>query len=366
MADVSSAMYIEQLTGPRRSIRLIGRGLPYKPLVFKSNQNVEITWYPGNETATSDVIGPTLDPTSVNGIWKDKFLSNGTTKQGKADASTPISLNGRAITTAQEAVGVFDLVRKEGQLLEVSFLNFKRRGFLTSFTFEIDNQHDIAWNAQFSWVSVDAQSDSVQYDSRKSVTDCANEARQNLNELKKIVQEKDFAVQRQFQDLLQQKLNSAESYVDQLDTAAANAASGSNAPIDTVRAAVGALNNISVSCDDLLAHITTAFNNVLYRQSTAQEFLDRINVDTYLRSISAQVQQLKQSANVNAQAYSANIRDSLLATHTATDGEDLRDVSDKYYKTPFMWRTLADYNFLTSSKLSAGQIVFVPTTTQVR
>jgi hypothetical protein len=39
---------------------------------------------------------------------------------------------------------------------------------------------------------------------------------------------------------------------------------------------------------------------------------------------------------------------------------DLRDVSLRFYGTQDNWRTLLQFNHLASSKLSSGQLVFVP------
>ena len=54
------------------------------------------------------------------------------------------------------------------------------------------------------------------------------------------------------------------------------------------------------------------------------------------------------------------IESTLLAIHTAKDGEDLRAVSQYYYNTPFEWRRLMLFNELTSPVLVAHQLVMIP------
>jgi hypothetical protein len=50
----------------------------------------------------------------------------------------------------------------------------------------------------------------------------------------------------------------------------------------------------------------------------------------------------------------------LIATESAKEGHDLRDLSKKYYNTPFEWRRLMVFNDKTTIELEKGEVVFIP------
>jgi hypothetical protein len=60
------AFIIEELSGQRRKVILIGRGLPYRPLELTGVQRVTTTWLPGFAEATATVMGAKDEPTVIN------------------------------------------------------------------------------------------------------------------------------------------------------------------------------------------------------------------------------------------------------------------------------------------------------------
>jgi hypothetical protein len=50
----------------------------------------------------------------------------------------------------------------------------------------------------------------------------------------------------------------------------------------------------------------------------------------------------------------------MINVFVARDGQDLRRVATQFYGSPASWRDLANYNGVSASRLSAGQLVFVP------
>lgn len=129
---------------PKGQIRLAMRSLPSRgTLSYEGRQRVKTTWYPGNTTATQQVLGPVEEPSTISGVWKDKFLGDG---------------------AARLYCDLFDVIRRAGPVVEVvwgaGFLfnavfgkQFTRRGIITRVKFTPDRAQDIAWEIEFTWAS---------------------------------------------------------------------------------------------------------------------------------------------------------------------------------------------------------------------
>ena len=53
--------------------------------------------------------------------------------------------------------------------------------------------------------------------------------------------------------------------------------------------------------------------------------------------------------------------DLLLGRYMARGGQDLRDVAAQFYGDSNEWRRLLSFNLLSSSELSSGQLLLIPT-----
>lgn len=126
---------------PTGQVWLRGRSLPYRPIIFKGKQRVKTTWLPGNPVATQQVMGPTEEPTTINGTWKDRFLGNG---------------------VAMGLANLFQDIRRSGALLEVTWgagiidgsatgSGIIRQGIITDSEFTIDRPQDVQWRIEFTW-----------------------------------------------------------------------------------------------------------------------------------------------------------------------------------------------------------------------
>lgn len=72
---MSSPLFISEENGLKRAIRLVGRSMPYKGAVLvEDEQRAEITFFPGNPVAYSQVLGPQLTRTTFTGVWRDKYV----------------------------------------------------------------------------------------------------------------------------------------------------------------------------------------------------------------------------------------------------------------------------------------------------
>ena len=79
-----------------------------------------------------------------------------------------------------------------------------------------------------------------------------------------------------------------------------------------------------------------------------------------MRNIALTGRRLRHEAASQFRVVSKSIDPDLIKTFIARDDMDLREVSIVNYGGPESWRALMLFNELTSSKLTAGQLVFIP------
>lgn len=186
---MSFPFVITEVNGLKRTLILRGRSLPYKGAVLDTGtQRVEITYFPGNPVAFSQVLGPTYERSEITGKWKDKFLALednaplilGFPTLSAAGRPTPVGANrvigasflsGGAFTgqqtlqlakAAQDAIG---LLRKAGALLRVEWMSFVRFGHLTKAEFTDGDGDEVEWRIEFAWTGdTDVQPKAVAVD----------------------------------------------------------------------------------------------------------------------------------------------------------------------------------------------------------
>jgi hypothetical protein len=145
-AQAGASIEIQQLEGARPiTVLLRGRAMPYQGVAWEGEQHSKLTWYPGNPVATQQVLGPREAPTTMSGMWKDRFIRGAVVKNGDA----------AAVTTAMQAVQLFDQLWRSGKRVRVQWAQFVRVGIIKRFVPTADRAQDIAWELEFEWSSRD-------------------------------------------------------------------------------------------------------------------------------------------------------------------------------------------------------------------
>src|SRR3954468_10928771 len=62
---------------PNGMLMLDGRTLPFRPITYAGKQRIKTTFYPGNPVGSQQVMGPTIDPSTFKGMWRDRYLGDG-------------------------------------------------------------------------------------------------------------------------------------------------------------------------------------------------------------------------------------------------------------------------------------------------
>lgn len=149
-----SSVIIEELTGEKRTIKLVGSGQPFRPATIATMQKVVTSWYPGNPEADQQVLGPQEPPSEWEGEWRRNLLGRTpavvTDASGTHDVPFPMAL-----------VELFDDVVKQGRRIRVTWAaidgtnsergRIVREGRLESVEWKIDRADIIGWKMKFAW-----------------------------------------------------------------------------------------------------------------------------------------------------------------------------------------------------------------------
>lgn len=169
------ALIISENNGLQRAIALRGRSLPFKGAVLvEDEQRMEITFFPGNPVAYSQILGPQLTKTTFTGTWQDKYLSSeenapAATNFPEVTAAGRPPLPGELIITGQTFVSsgafpgtqqlrlsktvrdAFRLLTRSGAHIRASWDDWSRFGHISRFMARPDAPDEWHWELEFSW-----------------------------------------------------------------------------------------------------------------------------------------------------------------------------------------------------------------------
>ena len=152
---IASSILIEEKTGQKRRIALIGAGLPLQGTSWKTDQKLVTKWYAGNPwEATQHVMGPMDPPSEFKGVWNTtRLIASPATYAGGSGASF------QQVVIASELRELFDGdqgIIRSGALLRVTWASndgrsIAREGRIAESDFSHVRFDDIAWTMNFVW-----------------------------------------------------------------------------------------------------------------------------------------------------------------------------------------------------------------------
>ena len=390
----ATSFTIAQLSGKKRVLSLAGRALPYRPISFSGTQRAEFTWYTGNPVATMQVLGSEEDETTISGEWKDKFLGTAIdsaffTTDGQPVIPTAIATvadsSGAStnLTTAWDVTQVANIMRREGQLVAVTWFNVIRHGLIRKFVFSPENIHDIKWEMTFQWIS---QGD-IYYPAAPVTGPAFGDFVQNIAAVAVAIQgiadvvSANASVSRSFVTNLTATINQVNNDITDLSSTLSSIAASTIDPANAAQKgaaqATQAINDLVLLSQGISAVPSTVSSAVYAALPTGANGIPGSPTQNYGQVLSVELSNrnfLKASQQGQAQAAQQRaqllkqIDVNIIAVFIAQSNTDLRDVSTQYYGTPDDWIQIKTFNQFTSSKLTAGQTVFVPklNTTPVR
>lgn len=387
----ASYLTIENLDGSSDILTLTSRALPYRPVTFAGSQRVEFTWYPGSPVATTQMLGPEEQAITLQGFWKDRFLFG-------EGGSSPANYEASPIGTVRELTKVVDGMRRRGQLYRLTWDEIVRDGHITSFTQTWHNGRDCEWELEFTPISQGDQQTPVSFknlpdvaDYTKQTEDATNDARGALriNVGPTAVDATSLAqlvlAENPTTNTLRVTIGTTEVPIS-LSRAAAGAISdlddfllgAQNAVYDTavqvadaVVAGPEAARNLVALAFRHIGQAQTAYGALTDRAwtgvfGTGANDPDDISIGSqvamraYQSRLYQSIRDFAFQQGTQAREILDTLNPELAAAFVAPTNMDLRDVSTQFYGSPDDWRILLIYNRFTTSKLTAGQLVWVP------
>lgn len=155
MAGVLSSLIIEELTGKKRSLELRGPGLPHRGANWPSKLQVSTNWYPGNEEATQQVLGPREGQSHWEGSWRRTQLA-------RSPCIAQVSGQSFRLVNPHELWDVFEALMRGGSRLQAAWMTVTpdgdpvtriRQGRMVEFEPKVDRVTDVMWSATWDWAS---------------------------------------------------------------------------------------------------------------------------------------------------------------------------------------------------------------------
>lgn len=362
--NTASALTIEQLSGERRLLRLVGRALPYRPFNLKTGQRVQTTWLPGSPRASVTVLGPTEDPSSISGYWKDKYLGEQTGVQAYGDSTlaNPFIVDGSAVVTVRQAVDVVDALVREGQIVEVTWDMQTRHGYLTEFDKNWHNIHDLEWSMKFEWVGRGEPVVPSVFTQEVSISNVSSTIKSTVDDINAFALEPGFALDTTFYQDLLAKLQALSDLSDRLQASVANMSALALAPFNALRLAIATTAGLILQSTDMIDTFNSQVAGAINIQSSIgnQSAPMRATADLWVRGMVDRCKDLKYLAVDQRAVMVKGDEADILAVYTARDGDDLRTVSRNFYGTPNDWQNLMLFNGLSSAALEAGMVILIP------
>lgn len=382
-SDLTSSFTIRELTGDKRSLTLRERALPYRPFELRGRQRNAVDWYQGSPVGTLQVFGASEEPTTISGAWKDKYLggvpgsaaaelaSDGpggsmmiSDGQGGTIESEIISTNSSVIQSTRELVELVDDMRRKGQEVEVTWLNKTRRGIIDMFTERWMTGHDCEWEIVFVWISQGEDLNSISMQSDASdLGDLPNMVQSRVDETVDDVASLVPQSGDRFAEIgasLSNATNRLQEFAEELTDMVSQSASMVTAPGQAVRRTVGILDGLKFEAENMRMITERMGDAVCLDATELQSFGESLRDRARLRERGNSAGAITNLAAREQSKLLANVDGDVLRIFQARDGQDLREVSRVHYGTTDEWRSLMIYNRLTTSRLTAGQVVFVP------
>lgn len=378
MAEVfgtAGPFIIAEQTGEKRVLELAGRALPYRPISFVGIQKINKNWYPGNPVATAQVLGPEEEDSTIHGMWKNRFLGNIDLTTGSTidNPDAQVLFNGRYLRNCEDVVLAVDDIRRKGQLLKVGWGPEIRYGFLVKFKKDWDREQDVAWEMDFSWISIEDPT------GMQTVTPQVNNTSNWVSRLKQLMSDvmsafKGYiATVQDYEDMVHAAISKLEDSIQNVFDTIDSLANAVLDPLTVASRLMALCTRVSMQAGDVLDNMASrvpwASRSSLPGDVGPKKKLPNVETMPMGQRIVADVQyrtlrrslRLVQAESMNqAQDASKQINPDLIAVFYPREGSDLRDISTKYYGVPSHWRQLAKFNNLHGSILHANQLLMVP------
>lgn len=354
--DFVGAFTIREIAGAKRTLRLSGRALPFRPLSLTGGQRHDITWQPGNPKANMQIFGADEKPTTIRGFWHEPYIVDA------GEQTAPAQLDGEPVTSVKDLADVVDDIRRKGSAVEVLWLHEKREGLIAEFKKDWHDLYDLEWEVQFVWTSHGDESTTIALSSyQANASDMASRFGTKADDVSD--NSAQFLVAPpQYGDGVLNAVDRFTAVATELAEASTKAADGVLDAPDSAKRIATSFEAASIAAKNLITSIYAFPDRVALNVADIASIPVGQAIATSLqnRDLVRAARESRHEAARNRELLLREVDPELLSTFVARENADLRDVSTRFYGQPGEWRNLMTYNALSSSRLRGGQVVFVP------
>jgi hypothetical protein len=376
---MESPFIISEVLLPKRAIILKGRSLPYRTVDWGGEQQIDLSWFPGNPVGVVQVIGPRWKPLTIRGWWKDTFLVDAAnaadlinfpalapaaTSSG-AEFGGDTFIGGPAIPSqradrARALRDAFTLIRKSGSLLRIEWGSLVRYGVLTSDMYPHHREEDIEFDIEFTITGDTANQPKPKVLPELNALSLLKQLLAFLNDLLNTILGALYAQQDWINRIIS-PIKQITSLVNEIIGTLQDIASQRlRTPGDVLNLVKGNLRSIVSSCVGLINLIDEGKSAGL---AVAESALDPISIDlnVLLQSrLRAELRRIAAEAAKSESRIDSQDTTQIKGVIISPGGITLRDISLEAYGTPRNWIKIAKFNQLSFGSVPRGQIVLIP------
>jgi hypothetical protein len=340
---------ITELTGQKRQVVLRGRALPFRGPEFGISQRSRVTYYTGNPIGTQQLFGPTFDPTTFTGIWRDKYL-----QPDPSTGQAAVTVRGfPQPTTAEAMVGIINELILSGSDLEVQWSMFRRFGIVKRFTPSPDRTEDQPWSLEFEW-----HSDGTQPPEQTTLqTLDPNKIESAMSQLSDLVAFDPIDTILSYEARIFSLIDQIQTQVDDVLTKCRVLANAITLPTRVVQGIRGAATSVAFLVGQLL---TEVLENGYTVAMTDDGVAGIFTMEAFKRDVGTFAGILRDSVNQAAQSLESRAEPDALRIVTMDGSGSLRVLAQQEYGNADAWQLIADANGFDSSSIPPGTQVIIP------
>lgn len=333
---------IRELRGPKETISLVGDKSPMDKLPFGGEQRVVKDFYPGNAEPVMHIMGSAEGDIQITGRLKDKKFSS----------------PGVAYNTAKQ----MDAFRIRGNLLELTWGDWRRFAVIKDTNFEMKTTKDIDYQITFSILGFNPPLNCKVLSTKKIPFEINKELANQVAEFKAL---SGITIERSLLDTINDLINTAASAVNIVIDFVDNIVSAAEDVERTLNRALGVIHNgiAQVHRFQTRARRLT-FNDTFKFTVGATEYSRPF--DAAWASLGVIRLQIQQGQRMNQTMFS--LREALKkiadqipqARHLVQQGDTLQKLAFKYYEDQTQWSKIKDFNDLEDTTLVPNQLIEIP------
>jgi hypothetical protein len=281
----------------------------------------------------------------------------------------PVDMGGRPIADVDTLCRVFDSIRLAGQLIRVSWAGNIRRGFLTEFTPDWQNVHDVKWSMSFEWVSYDQDESPMTRLPNVDTTGISRRMSRAYTDFLDLPSPRS-GIGFKFSLGLNKLRTQLEGAIFAIEDATQNFVKSITAPLNEIGNFVSTCASIKDESSYMMDYLSATWTDAVSTKGTAYQIaapegdgasgFQALETSNWLYEQRAQLRTLRSEAIAVQESISPFAGSVAVDLYYAKDGDTLQMVSRVFYGDDSHWRDLMIYNDLSSSILITGDVVQVP------